>query len=238
METQEGSTTPRRRRRRGTRTLTAAGIGLAAIAGAACEYDPTTLTTLSAWSTCAGKQATIGIGWSQDDGLTQPSYTGTEGDDVVVIVNGPVSFQGLGGDDTICIADTGLDWWYGKVVIDAGPGNDVVLSGPDPTRIHQERPELMDADVHVSLGEGNDWFVGGAETDFVTGGRGDDLIATGGGNDTVFDWGAGDYLDCGAGEDWYLPTTDTSRINCEIPIAFGGGRRTDVPIGTFGPVSR
>ena len=222
MENCERSTTPRRRR--GTRGLAAAGIALAAIAGAACEYDPTTLADLPAWSTCAGRQATIGIGWSPDDGLTQPSYTGTEGDDVVVIANGPVFFRGLGGDDLICINDTGLDWWYGKVVIDAGPGNDVVLSGPDPARIHQEWPGVMDADVHVFLGEGNDWFVGGAESDFVTGDAGDDLIASGGGNDTVFDWGPGDRLDCGDGEDWYLDSSGPGHSNCEIPfqLSFGG----------------
>lgn len=122
-------TTPRaagRQRRRSLTRFALVAMVLALLASA-CQFDPASFADTPALSECLGEQATIGIGWHADlDGVSGSSYIGTEGDDVVVITNGPVRFDGLGGDDLICVNDTGMVSSTPPVVIDAGAGDDQV----------------------------------------------------------------------------------------------------------------
>jgi Ca2+-binding RTX toxin-like protein len=111
-----------------------------------------------------------------------PTMTGAPGDnllgtaeDDVVITNGAVRVDTGAGDDSICV--TG----QGSVVVNAGPGNDFVGA-----RAHVGR-------TFVSLGFGNDRYVGGDGPDRVwsqessnqTSPGDSDVIITNGGDDYV-----------------------------------------------------
>lgn len=89
-----------------TTTLLGAGLGLA---GAPSVAGAPTIT-------CQGRPATV-VG-----------STGTEGDDVMVVlpVRG-VTAQALGGNDTICIV-AAPEGGIRSVVVDAGPGDDTVVN--------------------------------------------------------------------------------------------------------------
>ncbi len=121
-----------------TTTLTAAallGLGLLA---------PTQAT--AAAPTCGGAPATI-VGTPGD------RLVGTEGPDVIVS-NGALSVEALGGDDRICVTfETGLP--YSTVPVAAGPGNDLV----DAT--------ASGAAVAADLGSGVDTFAGSDLGDIV-----------------------------------------------------------------------
>lgn len=124
--------------RRATTTLTTAallGAGLLA---------PTQAT--AAGETCGGAPATI-------VGAPGTHVVGTEGADVIVS-NGALSVEALGGDDRICVTfETGLP--YSTAPVDAGPGNDLV----DGT--------ASGAGVPADLGSGVDTFVGSSFGDIV-----------------------------------------------------------------------
>jgi hypothetical protein len=143
------------------------GLVVMASVATACQYDPTLFAANPALSECFGTPATIGIGWFEPvDGPNGSSYVGTEGNDAVVITNGPVSFDGLGGNDRICVNDTGLASGAAPIVIDAGAGTDtvqVVGSGP--------------VSVVVDLGEGDDFYGGvSAGDETVDAGPGEDHV--------------------------------------------------------------
>jgi Ca2+-binding RTX toxin-like protein len=181
-----------------------AGLVVMASVATACQYDPTLFAANPALSECFGTPATIGIGWFEPvDGPNGSSYVGTEGNDVVVITNGPVSFDGLGGNDRICVNDTGLASGAAPIVIDAGAGNDevwVIGSGP--------------VSVVVDLGEGDD-FYGGVSA-------GDETVDAGPGEDhvVVFPLGGADDVDCGEDHDTYTFGDSVTRVNCEehVPL--------------------
>jgi Ca2+-binding RTX toxin-like protein len=136
---------------------------------------------------------------------------GTEGDDVIV-GDGPVSsaINALGGNDIICINE-------GNVY--AGDGDDsVVVIGSDPEKL-----------VDVTLGAGDDRFVGGPGQDYVdhdngmpgTGiySPGTDVIFTGAGSDTVGSRPPNepnhDIVDLGSGPDWLsldLPAGSAAQV--------------------------
>jgi Ca2+-binding RTX toxin-like protein len=103
--------------------LAASGVVALAVAG------PARATS----HTCEGRAATIvgspGVG----------ELNGTDGDDVIV-TNGSTFVFGLGGNDTICVS--GVAPVRATVVVDAGPGDDVVdatealASSPKPLQIY------------------------------------------------------------------------------------------------------
>ncbi len=107
-------------------------------------------------------------------GAPEESLLGTAGDDVV-ITNGALRVDTGAGDDSICITGRG------SVVVNAGPGDDFVGA-----RAHQGK-------TFVSLGFGNDRFVGGDGSDRVwsqessnqTSPDDSDVIITNGGDDYV-----------------------------------------------------
>src|SRR5690606_13184542 len=80
--------------------------------------------------------------------------TGTEGDDVVAMTpEGWNTFDALGGDDTICLApgapSGGRDPRGPWGVVNAGPGNDVVIN-----------ESMQGSGMTVFLGGGDDRFTG------------------------------------------------------------------------------
>ena len=94
----------------------------------------------------------------------------------------PISYQALGGDDTITTGggnDT-LWGWHGNDVINSGGGDDIVNGNT--------------GDDSINAGEGNNR---------VTGGFGNDRLSTGSGNDTLFGQDQNDTLYGGTGNDLY-----------------------------------
>lgn len=141
----------------------------------------------AAATTCRGKPVTVVASTSVT--------TGTEGDDVVAMTPlGWNRFDALGGNDTICLAlgasSGGRDPRPPTGVVDAGPGDDVVIdeSALDPG-----------AGMYVGLGTGDDSFTGNdlaeevyadsapqAPDASVPAGSQRDVIHTGGGGDAVW----------------------------------------------------
>jgi len=100
---------------------------------------------------------------------------GTAGDDVI-LTNGAARVDSGAGDDVICLTGSG------PVVVNAGPGDDFV-----DARAHRGK-------TFVSLGFGNDTFLGGPGADRVwsqeaanqTASEDHDVVITNGGDDVVF----------------------------------------------------
>ena len=129
---------------RATTTVSAAALlALAALA-------PTTAAS-AAGETCQGRAATH-VGSPQTSRIT-----GTEGADVIV-TNGALGVDALGGDDVICVTGG-----YGNQVF-AGAGNDLV-----------DASTLGSSGAQVRLGAGSDRFLGGPGSDFVWAGDEDGL---------------------------------------------------------------
>ena len=199
-------TSDRALHRRSRLLRTVLGIATIALVATACRYDPARFAHIPSLSECFGQQATIGIGWyGPDDGPSGSHYVGTEGDDVVVITNGPVSFDGLGGNDLICVNHTGLVSSTPPIVIDAGDGHDRVWD----RRYRLDAPPATVV-LDVELGDGDDAFYGSAANDVVDAGAGADEVNGGGGVDVI---------DCGPDVDlrWVGDHTDpaTAATDCE-----------------------
>jgi Ca2+-binding RTX toxin-like protein len=111
-----------------------------------------------------------------------------------------VEFSGLVQDDTVPAG--------GRIVADAGSGNDVVelAAGADDDGV--AIPFTVGATVDggagddkLTTGDGNDTVTGGADADKIGSGAGDDTVSGGGGTDNL-DGGLGDdVLNGGAGDD-------------------------------------
>ncbi len=129
--------------------------------------------TSAAGATCRGETPTI-VGPGK-----RLKLLGTEGRDVV-LTNGAVEVNTLGGDDLVCVTDKAAGLRY-VVTINSGPGDDVVDGSPSPrTR------------VSVDLETGVDHFIGGDANDYmraVPPGRdpatGPDTFDGGGGEDAI-----------------------------------------------------
>jgi hypothetical protein len=150
------------------------------VVAVSCRYDPTAFLEQPSLSECLGRTATIGIGWHEaegpdgdSDGHPGSTYVGTEGDDVVVIVSGPVVFDGLGGNDVMSPT--------------AGAGDDIVWD-----RRWRTAAPPADQTVQVDLGPGADRFYGSAADDEVNGGGGVDDLHCGPGIDVRW---TGTYTD-------------------------------------------
>ena len=147
--------------------------------------------------TCEGRAATI----LSDGG----DVTGTEGDDVIS-TTGAVDIKALGGNDVICLA-------LGRV--DAGPGNDSVLS------LATASSGTTSVTVSATLGDGDDTFTASSGRYAASLGAGADRVVI-----TTFDI-AGSF-EGGADRDGLL-FLDTTRIEVDL-------RRGGVSMGgqTFG----
>ncbi|MDH4170842.1 MAG: hypothetical protein OEW42_14760 [Acidimicrobiia bacterium] len=170
----------------------------------------------------AGEPATIGIGWyGPADGPTGSTYSGTTQSDVVAITNGPVNFDRLGGDDLICINDTGLAWGdgyptSGVVCVDPALGNDTIhnnSSWHDPNRLLQ---------INLSRGVGTDTYHGGPARE-VTVANGGDWVSTAAGDDVVFASSGVAHVDCGDGDDIVVWASGPPEVvfNCETVTQWG-----------------
>lgn len=106
--------------------------------------------------TCQGRPATV-VGVPMQGWLT-----GTEGDDVVV-TNGAVTVNTLGGNDLVCVTDSGT---YAGVRMDTGAGDDQVDASGTRGR------------VEATLGAGADLYTGSTARDLVVTGSGYDGVDT------------------------------------------------------------
>ena len=129
--------------------------------------------------------------------------TGTAGPDFICGRLGNDTIYGLGGDDVI-LGDTATFFGNpnapgGADVIDAGAGNDQVLSGPgDDTVNGGSGDDFIALAVGNDTGQGghgNDQIIGGFGTDTVIGGPGDDILVGGQGSDLVNGGPGDDFLD-------------------------------------------
>ena len=126
--------------------------------------------TYAAGETCQGRPATI-VGVPLQVGLT-----GTEGDDVVV-TNGAVTVDTLGGNDLVCVTDSGT---YAGTRMDTGAGDDQVDASGTRGR------------VEAILGAGADVYSGSPARDQVSTGPGhgkpdtekDTVVSSSGGSPT------------------------------------------------------
>ncbi len=144
------------------------------LVAASCQYDPQEVGS-GPLAMCLGQPADTGYGYSNGDIVPADppggaSYRGANTAERTVIANGPVTFSGGDGDDTICANDTGLASGPGLIVMNGEAGND---------RIHSE----LDRRVIMRGGPGDDVLTGGAGDDVLIGNGGFDIIHAGAGFD-------------------------------------------------------
>jgi Ca2+-binding RTX toxin-like protein len=175
---------------------------------------------VAAGETCQGRPATV-VGTPLQVGLT-----GTEGDDVVV-TNGAVTADTLGGNDLVCVTDSGT---YAGVRLDTGAGDDQVDASGTRGR------------VEAILGAGADLYAGSIARDQVTTGPGhgtpdtepDTVVSSSGGSATS----EGDEVVSGTAG---VPNPDDIRLTgLGSSVYWGGpmaaGARLEVgPSGTLAP---
>ena len=160
--------------------------------------------------TCNGVPATM-------VGTPGGTVTGSEGPDVIVTA-GALRVSALGGDDLICTTGTAhVGTGPADVIVDGGPGNDLVDRRDDPD------PAVL---TFVMLSSGHDTFYGGPGADSVSAGDQDsDLIQTFGGNDYV-DYPSSahgsDVVDLGDGDDQLYAGTPLAGLDV------AGGPGSDV----------
>ncbi len=131
------------------------------------------------------------------------TLVGTDGPDFICGKLGNDRIYGLGGDDIILGDDATFFGQQnapgGADVIDAGAGNDQVLSGPGDDAVNGGSGDdfiaLAVGNDTGQGGQGSDTIIGGFGTDTVIGGPGDDFLAGGQGNDLVNGGPGDDFLD-------------------------------------------
>jgi Ca2+-binding RTX toxin-like protein len=135
-------------------------------------------TSYAAGETCDGLPATIVISSAPD-----PEEFGTTGDDVVDITTSDVlTFDALGGDDTVC----------------AGPGTTDVIGGDGNDTIDLS---ALTQNGRAEGDSGDDTVIGSAHGDVIFGGDGNDTLSGGRGNDTISGDAGDDLVMGGAGDD-------------------------------------
>jgi Ca2+-binding RTX toxin-like protein len=162
-----------------------------ALAGLVVPVACTLVQVMSAAAappTCQSLPATI----TSDGG----PVTGTPGDDVIS-TTGLVDISALGGNDVICLS-------LGRV--DAGPGNDSVLS------LSAGSSSPSSATLTATLGDGDDTFTASA-------GRYDASLGAGADRVVITGFDIGGSFNGGADRDGLL-FTDTTRI--EVDLRHGG----------------
>jgi Ca2+-binding RTX toxin-like protein len=147
---------------------------------------------------CNGKDVTIAGG----PGAT--TIRGTQGDDVIVDLDGANRIDGRGGNDTICTGP-------GSDVIDGGAGDDWIDAGDGANKV--------DAGVGndtVRTGSGNDSVVGDNGNDTIDAGDGSNVVSGDNGNDTIVTGSGNDQVDGGKSFDTCRPGAGTNTVrNCE-----------------------
>lgn len=168
--------------------------------------------------TCHGAEATV-VGTPGED------LQGTAGPDVVV-TNGALYVNADAGNDLVCVTGGAGLSEQEHMDIDAGDGDDVI----DATIVESDR-------LSVRLGQGNDTFTGGPESDGVEANSafddsspdartaGTDIVSTGAGDDFVVTGGLPgfpdhDTIDLGPGRDTASVTASTDPA---LPIQGGEG---------------
>jgi len=139
----------------------------------------TTTPASAAVETCQGRPATI-VGQPMQTGLV-----GTEGPDVVV-TNGAVGVDTLGGDDLVCVTDVTRP---GLLTLRTGAGDDVVDASASGSTIDAQ------------LGSGSDHYTASAGRDVVVLGSTDGRTRTDLEADTVVATTGGNASQAG---DWYF----------------------------------
>jgi Ca2+-binding RTX toxin-like protein len=89
----------------------------------------------------------------------------------------------------------------GPMLIDAGFGNDLILTNPEVT-----------APMAITGSTGNDTILGGAGNDELSGGLGYDRVLGGAGNDFLLGGGHNDYLNGEAGDDLMIGGGGNDRL--------------------------
>ena len=172
---------------------------------------------------CNGYAATIAT--------ADATINGTEGRDVIVVLNTPTGQSGIvhkvyakGGDDLVCGAT------YEQNTIFGGAGNDTLTGGGVHDFIDGEAGDnkiyglgggdylyggLNDrySDNVIYAGDGSDSVYTGGGNDRVYGSAGEDLISTQGGNDKLHGGGDNDKLYAGDGNDQLWDTAGLNTFN-------------------------
>ena len=111
-----------------------------------------------------------------------------------------------------------------SVTIEAGPADDVVdLSALDPGTF----PDLIDTDISVNGGDGNDLITGSGLDDQIVGDAGDDTLIGRQGDDTIHGASGDDKLNGGGGDDHMLGGDDNDTLNGGGGADFLGGEQGD-----------
>ncbi len=110
----------------GSQAMVPIGLVLALLVSA-CQYVPS-LATIESLRICDGQVADLGFGWGEDDPPDGSTYFGTPGDDVIIVANGPVTVNSLGGNDIICVSAFDGFTNAGPITIDAGAGDDAIVN--------------------------------------------------------------------------------------------------------------
>ena len=120
--------------------------------------------------------------FSVNDGSTR---TTTSGNDVILVLEGPLRLEAGGGNDTICILAP-----QPGITVYGGAGDDEIHAGAGGNRVYG--------------GNGDDQVVGGDGDDVIYGGAGIDVLSGGGGNDVIRGENDNDLLsgDDGTDELW------------------------------------
>lgn len=128
-----------------------------------CSVGPTSAATGTVDDRpCDGEAQTDG--WSYDEATH--TWTGTEGDDVIVVYTGD-DVLGLGGDDTICIVSPLFSEGRSQSVVHGGPGDDRIFG------------DFLGESLYG--GEGDDYLYGGSpgtrsSSTLLDGGPGSDVL--------------------------------------------------------------
>jgi len=194
---------------------------------------------------------TSGIGSTTDTlvGIEQANLTGNERDNIIngsAFTLGGVTFNGMGGDDTITGTNqqdvlmggdgedtiNGLgdnDQIFGGAgddILNGGAGNDEMYGGPgDDVLNGDEGEDYLEGGIGNDVlngGEGNDILYGGDGNDTIEGGAGDDVITGDAGDDTIYTSEGADQIHAGTGDDT-IYILGSNGVSESAPTFINGG---------------
>gem|GEM_PF-3173994 len=178
---------------------------LGMLAGAAAVLSLTSVAPPSAFSdsipfeapSCQGETPTIYRGTFRS--VNDTKIEGTEGDDVIVVVDLSNEIHGRGGDDVICTfgdETNQISGGTGNDRIVAEGGNDTIFGGDGDDEIHSGAGADQIYGDHgndtLHGDGGNDWIKGNDEDDKMYGGGGNDHLRGRDGRDEGFGGPGGD----------------------------------------------
>jgi len=170
--------------------------------------------------------------WASSGDISNVTFFGQDGDDVLVSFEGNDALQGDAGND-ILISGAGNDTLLG------GDGNDSLWGGAGDDNLKGETGnDVVVGDIEGE--SGNDLLYGGDGNDIVIGNLGDDTLygeagddqLWGGSGDNQLNGGAGaDILVGGSGHDGFVAGRDQLR---DVMIGSGGGDSYSIAGGGAG----